>query len=79
MIDRSLNCTLAFFYASDKPYLAEMLTATIDCGKLKHSTPENKLIALGALIASGKLEKLENVLQQLDFKELTHQENSDIV
>jgi hypothetical protein len=79
MIDRSINCIHALCHAIDQPRLAEMLTKTIDCSKLQKTTPEEKLITVGALLAAGKLDRLEQVLQLLDFNELTLKERSHLI
>ncbi len=73
-IERITHYIHNFLYTVSRPRIAAALLSSIDTEKLTNSAAGTKLMTLGALFTSGKLDECIQLADQLDFNDIAPEE-----
>lgn len=78
-MDKVLSYLDSFFYTTSRPQMANLILSSINIKNLKNADAETKLMSIGALLSSGKVDDCIKITEHLDFKEIEHEDRRFMV
>ena len=78
-LTRITNYIDNFIYTVSRPRIAQILSSTVNAETIKNADINTRLMSVGALLTSGRVEECILLADQLDFSDITTEDSSLLV